>query len=125
MIAIVRLLLRGVAVRSKVFSTMAVGLALSACAMDALSNRIKPYIGQPASVLFSKLGYPIREDHVAGKKFYVWAVGGMTEGTSYSCNIRVVVDEQDIIRSWDGYGSWKSCGDYIERLNPNIDAFNR
>jgi hypothetical protein len=82
-------------------------------------------MGQPASVLFSKLGYPTREDHVAGKKFYVWAVGGMTEGTSYSYNIRVVVDEQDVITSWDGYGSWKSCGDYIERLGPNADFFRR
>jgi hypothetical protein len=55
----------------------AVGLALSACAMDMIKKGMTPYLGQPASALFSKLGYPTRQDQIAGKKFYIWTRGGL------------------------------------------------
>jgi hypothetical protein len=65
----------------------------------------------------SALGYRTRQDLIAGRKVYVWFSGGMSEGTSYSCTIRVFVNEQDIITSWDGEGSLHGCGGYLERLN--------
>ena len=97
----------------------AAGLALSACshAVDIIQEKLKPYMGQPVSALFGRLGYPTRQDQIAGRKVYIWATGGTTEGTSYSCTIRVFVDAQDIIVSQDESGSWHGCGGYVQALN--------
>jgi hypothetical protein len=95
----------------------AAGLALSACAGDAIKERMKVFVGLPASAVFSKLGYPQQQQEVAGKKIYAWTSGGMYRGTSHDCTFRVIVDAQDIITSWDVQGNEAQCGLYATALN--------
>jgi hypothetical protein len=95
----------------------AAGLALSACAGDAIKERMKVFVGLPASAVFGKLGYPQQQQEVAGKKIYVWTSGGMYRGTSYDCTFRVIVDAQDIVTGWDVQGSEAQCGNYATALN--------
>jgi hypothetical protein len=78
---------------------------------------MKPYVGQPASALFKKLGFPTRQDQIAGQKVYVWATGQVVEGTSYGCTIRAIVGAQDIITQWDFQGNERGCGNYAMMLN--------
>ena len=98
----------------------AAGLALSACAGDAIKERMKVFIGQPANAIFSKLGYPTRQDEVAGRKIYVWTSGGMYRGTSYDCTFRVNVDAQDIITGWDVQGNEAQCESFAQALSGDI-----
>jgi hypothetical protein len=101
-------------VRFRAFWAMSLGIALSACATDILKKGMTPYMGQPASALFSKLGFPTRQDEVAGTKIYVWTTGGMYKGSSVDCTFRVMVDAQDIITRWDVQGN--ACEMFALRL---------
>jgi hypothetical protein len=74
------------------------------------------YVGQPASVLIGRLGFPTRQDNVAGRKVYVWTAGQMVEGTSYACTIRAIVDDQDVINTWDYQGNEGGCRNYAAML---------
>jgi hypothetical protein len=42
-------------------------LGLSACATKTVNDKLKTYADQPASALIAKLGYPTRQDAIAGK----------------------------------------------------------
>lgn len=70
---------------------------------------------QPASVAFSKLGYPTNEATVAGRKFYVWS-RETNAMDAYSCKIRVFVDKDEIITDGDYDGNLGGCANYIDRL---------
>ncbi|MFC7541791.1 hypothetical protein ACFQU2_23080 [Siccirubricoccus deserti] len=101
-------------------------------------------MGQPAPVLFSRLGYPDAETVVAGRKAYIWGnrrMGAMpiytpttttgfvgtqpvTMTTStmnmvpveYACQIRAIVDAEDRITTWDYRGNQGGCAPYARRL---------
>jgi hypothetical protein len=70
--------------RAGMFAVLAASLALCACAGAMIKEKMKPYVGQPASALIAKLGYPTREEQVAGQKVFVWSSGQVVEGTSYT-----------------------------------------
>jgi hypothetical protein len=91
-------------------------LALSGCAGAKIKEQMPQYVGQPASALFAKLGYPTAEQTVAGSKVYIWSTTSLVDGTSYECKIRAIVDSRDIITSWDGEGNQGGCGRYASRL---------
>jgi hypothetical protein len=91
-------------------------LTLAGCAGQTIQSRMNEYIGQPASVLFNRLGLPISEQTVAGRKVYIWTRSNLVEGTNYGCKIRAIVDAQDIITSFDWEGNEGGCGVYASRL---------
>jgi hypothetical protein len=91
-------------------------LALSGCAGAKIKEQMPQYVGQPASALFAKLGYPTSEQTVAGSKVYIWTTTQLIEGTSHDCKIRAIVDSREIITSWDGEGNERGCGRFASRL---------
>jgi hypothetical protein len=81
-----------------------------------IKEKMKPNVGQPASALIAKLGYPTREEQVAGHKAFAWSSGQVVEGTSYSCTLRAILDAQDVISAWDFQGNERGCEQYAMRL---------
>ena len=74
------------------------------------------YIGRPVSDLINRLGFPTRQDTVAGRTVYVWTMGYLVEGTGYACTIRAILDQHNIVTSFDGYGNQGGCADYAAKL---------
>jgi hypothetical protein len=91
-------------------------LALAACAGQAIKDKMPAYIGQPSSVLIGKLGFPTRQDTVAGRKVYIWTTSNLVDGTNYGCTIRAIVDDQDVIMTWDYQGNEGGCAHYASTL---------
>jgi hypothetical protein len=91
-------------------------LALSGCSTGKIKEQMPQYVGQPASALFAKLGYPTSEQTVAGSKVYIWTTTHLVDGTNYGCKIRAIVDSREIITSWDGEGNQGGCAHYASRL---------
>jgi hypothetical protein len=91
-------------------------LALSGCSGAMIKERMTPYVGHPASLLFAKLGYPTAEQTVAGNKVYIWSSTRFVEGTSHQCTIRAIVDGSEVITSWDVDGNERGCQQYAFRL---------
>ena len=58
--------------------------ALAGCAGQTIRDRLPTYTGQPANVLIAKLGFPSREDNIAGRKVYVWTTSNFIDGTNYA-----------------------------------------
>lgn len=102
--------------RVQIILAMAIGFALSACAGAAIKDKMPAYIGQPVSVLIGKLGFPTRQDTIAGQNVYIWTTGHMVEGTSYGCTIRAILDAQNIVSSWDYQGNEGGCAMYAANL---------
>ena len=127
----------------KIATAGTLALVLAGCAGKIIQEKMLPMIGQPASSVFAKLGLPDAEGEVAGGKFYVWgtqATGSYTVpqyntgsiyspyGTStysyttyqqrsynYSCKIRVFVDSQDRITTYDFKGN--GCATFAKQLS--------
>lgn len=91
-------------------------VALSACAGQTIKDRMPAYMGRPIDDLIAKLGFPTRQDSIAGQTVYVWSVSGMDEGTSYGCTIRAIIDAQSIVARWDYQGNEGACGRYAALL---------
>lgn len=106
----------GTIVRNLVCIGLALCLALSACAGLTIKDKMPAYVGQPISALIAKLGYPTRQDAVAGRTVYAWSNNRFVEGTSYGCTIRAIVDSSDTITSWDFVGNEGGCGMYAQML---------
>lgn len=106
------------------------GATLAACAGQSLNNTLPTYIGQPASALIAKLGSPTTQEQTdAGRKVYTWSTAiSMMEGTTttrageaygtatYTCRIRVFVDDQDVITGSNWEGSDTGCAEYTVSL---------
>jgi len=103
---------------------------LAACAGASLNSTLPAYNGQPASALIAKLGVPTtQEQNDAGRKSYIWYTAiSMMEGTTttrhgeaygtntYTCRIRVFVDDQDVITGSNWEGSDTGCAEYVVAL---------
>ena len=95
--------------------------------------------GQHIDMAINKLGYPESEGHVVGEKYYKWEVervvsdGGSIssynnpygytsflyippEKHDHNCNIRIFVDNNDIIQNYDLDGSHAACEIIARRL---------
>lgn len=94
----------------------AIAVCLSACAGYAIKDKMSAYNGQPVSTLIDKLGFPTRQDTIAGQTVYIWTTGQMIEGTSYACTIRAILDSQNIITRWDYQGNEGGCARYASML---------
>lgn len=102
-------------------------------------------LGSHVNNVFARLGHPDGEQRVANRTVYVWAnqsSGAMpimmpttTTGwvgrtpvtmtgqqwgmmpVNHACMIRVVVDDEGIVQSYDYRGNEGGCGPYARRLN--------
>jgi hypothetical protein len=122
-------------------------ILLSGCSpWSTINDNLQPMRGQPVDALFMKLGYPQSEGTVAGRYFYIWQAGGTvfipetstTTGygmagsqpfnyteTTFSggspmalhCSLRVFVDNDNKITSWDGGGNNGACLNFVDRLS--------
>ena len=94
----------------------ATAIGLTGCAGQTINDKMPSYLGHPTSALIGKLGFPTRQDTVAGKKVYVWTTSNFVDGTNYSCTIRAIINEQDIVSTWDLQGNEAGCEGYASRL---------
>ncbi len=74
------------------------------------------YMGQPIDALIAKLGFPTKQDTIAGETVYIWSTGQFIEGTSYGCTIRAIVNAQSVIDHWDYIGNEGQCMRYAALL---------
>lgn len=96
--------------------TLLSALPLAGCAFNTIKEKMNPMVGQPISVVTAKLGFPSDQRTIAGKKVYVWSTSNFVEGTNYKCEIRVIVDEHDMIIHWDSDGNLGGCERFASRL---------
>jgi hypothetical protein len=60
--------------------------------------------GQPLSVVIAKIGAPIDERTIAGKRVYIWgSLGTLNKGERGKCQIAATMDG-DVIGSFDYQG---------------------
>ena len=75
--------------------------------------------GRPLSAAIAKIGLPIEERTVAGKKVYIWGSIEMPTKApkEKKCQIRATMNG-DLIESFDYQGDESLCQRYAERLRP-------
>ena len=91
--------------------------ALTGCAGQMSKDKMASYIGQPASAVIEKIGYPTAEQTAAGAKVYIWSTSRLVEGTSLGCKIKAIVDAQGVVTSWDFEGTDRGCAAYASKLD--------
>lgn len=88
-------------------------LLLCGCAtLGDFSAGMNALIGQPQQVAFQRLGYPDRQETVAGRTVYYY---GADHDHGPSCAFKLVT-EAGIVRAWDGIGNASGCGIYLGGL---------
>jgi hypothetical protein len=74
--------------------------------------------GQPLSVVIAKIGAPIDERTIAGKRVHIWgSLGTLNKGEKGKCQIAATMDG-DVIGSFDYQGDESFCQRYAARLRP-------
>jgi hypothetical protein len=96
-------------------------MMLGACSpLIGLNNGLENINGHPVKEAFAKLGLPDSEGVVAGKKFYIYESGSKAvdfEGNmAPNCKIRLIVDENEVIRAYNYAGNLSGCWYYSSRL---------
>lgn len=69
-------------------------------------------IGQPTETAFQKLGYPDRQEVIAGRTVYYY---GTDHERGPSCAFKLVT-EAGIVKVWDGIGNASGCQLYLNGL---------
>jgi hypothetical protein len=95
---------------------IALGGTLAACAGSVVRKEMNGAVGQPVSVVVAKLGFPTEDRVIAGQKVYIWSTSNFVEGSNYHCKIRAILDEHDMIASWDMDGNEAGCARYASKL---------
>lgn len=89
-------------------------LLLAGCSsLGDFSTGMRSLVGQPATAAFARLGYPDRQQVIAGNTVYYY---GTDQPTGPSCTFKLVVDPSGIVRSWDGLGNSSGCRLYLNGL---------
>jgi hypothetical protein len=65
--------------------------------MDTLNEKSPSYTGQPAQILFNKMGLPNSEGVVAGRKFYLW---------SYQNSGSITIPQYNTANTYGSYNSY-------------------
>ena len=95
----------------------AVGISVASCAGTVKEGMVK-FEGQPLSAVIAKIGEPIDERTIAGKRVYIWgSLGTLNKGEKGKCQITATMDG-DVIRSFDFQGEESFCQRYAARLRP-------
>jgi hypothetical protein len=71
--------------------------------------------GQPLSAIVSKIGTPLQELTIEGKKVYVWGSPDMKSTKDKTCQIRATMNG-DIVGSLQYQGDEQLCQRYAARL---------
>ena len=118
---------------------------VSGCASEIIQEEMTAMIGYPAEEVFLELGLPDAESRVAGRKFYVWntqasgsysipqqhtgTIQGAYGPSTYTyttfqqqqyhhfCNLRVFVDSQERVTTFDFEGNEAGCGTFADLLD--------
>jgi hypothetical protein len=85
---------------------------LAGCTGTVIQKQMDNYVGQHVSVLTAKLGLPTEDRIIAGQKVYIWSTTRIAQG---DCQIRAILDNKDIIVSWDQAGGDR-CGSLMIKL---------
>ena len=74
--------------------------------------------GQPLSAIVAKIGAPLEERTIEGKKVYIWGSPNMTSPSrDPTCQIRATMNG-DIVGSLEYRGDELLCQRYAARLRP-------
>jgi hypothetical protein len=95
----------------------AVGISVASCAGTIKEGMVK-FEGQPLSAVVAKIGEPIDERTVAGRRVYIWgSLGTLNKGERGKCQIRATMDA-NLIASFETEGDEELCQRYTARLRP-------
>ena len=104
---------------------------LAGCAIDRLSDDVKPYVGRDIHDLVARLGSPTGKRESPGDLAYVWSAdsegvlpttsdaAGTRTGTvtaHYECTLEVVVNAQKVIESYQIEGSNAGCAAFRRHM---------
>ena len=121
-------------------------LVLAGCAtFGGMEDNLNGLVGRPEREAFKALGYPNSKQNFGNETVYVW--GRSSSGTyyvpqttsttgyvgstpvygtttynqpvayNYNCTIRVIVDQQNYIKTWEYDGNLGGCAAYMQRLS--------
>jgi len=94
-----------------------VGISVASCAGTIKEGMVK-FEGRPLSAVVTKIGEPIEERTIAGRRVYIWgSLGTVNKGEKGKCQIRATMDG-DLIAAFDYEGDEELCQRYAARLRP-------
>jgi len=111
-------------------------LATGCTTVSQLERGMDSFIDESADSVIEVLGFPHVDEQIAGKRALSWSVipsrsfsqdyrgyyryyGVSLRGTGYrdyGCILRVILDKNDVVESWDYQGSISNCGKYRQIL---------
>jgi hypothetical protein len=95
----------------------AAGISVASCA-GTIKERMAKFEGLPLSSAIAKIGPPLDERWVAGKKAYIWgSIMDTPAKREKQCQIRAIMNG-DVIESFDYQGDEELCQRYAARLRP-------
>jgi hypothetical protein len=96
----------------------AAGCSLVAACAGTIQEGMTKLEGQPLSAIVAKIGAPIEERTIEGRKVYIWGSPNLTTPTrDATCQIRATMNG-DIVGSLEYQGDEKLCQRYAARLRP-------
>src|SRR5690349_23969356 len=89
-------------------------LLLAGCAsgLTGFKSGMDGLIGQPSSVALQRLGYPERQEVIAGRTVYYY---GTDHEQGPSCAFKVIT-YNGMVEAWDGLGNAAGCSMYVRAL---------
>lgn len=79
----------------------------STFSLAPLNNRLAALKGQPVEAAFRQLGYPDRQEVIAGHTVYYWG------GDQSTCQVRIVATIDGRVDSGSIYGSPAGCSQFL------------
>jgi hypothetical protein len=94
-----------------------------------MTEDLDQFTGKDIHVAIAKLGYPAREDTIAGDHIYRWGINvgsasigtsngilGMSKTEATGCMIDLVVDNTNVVTRTSWSGTPSACADLEEKL---------
>ena len=119
----------------KAIFSLAIAALVSGCStFSDIDEGIEVMRGKPINDLIDVLGFPASQQTVAGRRFVTWSTSHTTSGVTavpnftggpvtyaptsntYSCTIKVEIDEQDRILGHDLEGNIGGCQGYSRSI---------
>jgi hypothetical protein len=89
--------------------------AMSGCAMELREEIQSRYIGKSVDVAIDHLGFPAREDTIAGHHIVVWetsAVPPFGPPVNLRCTLKLEIDDAKIVRKFSYDGQSGACDNF-------------
>lgn len=98
----------------KLIGLAGIALFLGGCAYGASAlNGLDQFVGNDAQAVFSAIGYPDRQESIAGNTVYHW---GTDQPQGPSCTVKVVAAPTGKVLETDAYGNAIGCDRYAAGL---------